>query len=137
MCIRDRGITFPTTLFTFIFMFPKSDQATATSTLYLFRSIGSVWGVAISAGVIQLSFANFLCTNLKGLLDENTIKKLVIKLSDNSSYIGSLHGEVKSAVIKSFDAATKRAHLMSTLLSLLALILCVLKDNLARPRTRK
>ncbi|CAI4292532.1 BAP_1a_G0004960.mRNA.1.CDS.1 [Saccharomyces cerevisiae] len=132
-----QGITFPTTLFTFIFMFSKSDQATATSTLYLFRSIGSVWGVAISAGVIQLSFAELLRSNLKGLLDENKIKKLIVQLSANSSYIGSLHGEVKNTVIKSFDEATKRAHLMSTLLSLLALILCILKDNLAKPKTRR
>ncbi|KAF4005998.1 Major Facilitator Superfamily protein [Saccharomyces cerevisiae] len=132
-----QGITFPTTLFTFIFMFSKSDQATATSTLYLFRSIGSVWGVAISAGVIQLSFAGLLRSNLKGLLDENKIKKLIVQLSANSSYIGSLHGEVKNTVIKSFDEATKRAHLMSTLLSLLALILCILKDNLAKPKTRR
>ncbi|CAI6508792.1 ANL_collapsed_G0004750.mRNA.1.CDS.1 [Saccharomyces cerevisiae] len=115
----------------------KSDQATATSTLYLFRSIGSVWGVAISAGVIQLSFAGLLRSNLKGLLDENKIKKLIVQLSANSSYIGSLHGEVKNTVIKSFDEATKRAHLMSTLLSLLALILCILKDNLAKPKTRR
>ena len=132
-----QGITFPTTLFTFIFMFSKSDQATATSTLYLFRSIGSIWGVAISAGVIQLSFAGLLRSNLKGLLDENKIKKLIVQLSANSSYIGSLHGEVKNTVIKSFDEATKRAHLMSTLLSLLALILCILKDNLAKPKTRR
>lgn len=132
-----QGITFPKTLFTFIFMFSKSDQATATSTLYLFRSIGSVWGVAISAGVIQLSFAGLLRSNLKGLLDENKIKKLIVQLSANSSYIGSLHGEVKNTVIKSFDEATKRAHLMSTLLSLLALILCILKDNLAKPKTRR
>ena len=118
-------------------MFPKSDQATATSTLYLFRSIGSVWGVAISAGVIQLSFASFLRSNLKGLMDESKIKKLIVKLSANSSYIGSLHGEVKDTVINSFDAATKRAHLLSTLLSLLALTLGILKDNLAKPKTRK
>ena len=76
-----------------------NSQATATSTLYLFRSIGSVWGVAISAGVIQLSFAGLLRSNLKGLLDENKIKKLIVQLSANSSYIGSLHGEVKNTVI--------------------------------------
>ncbi|EHN03505.1 Vba2p [Saccharomyces cerevisiae x Saccharomyces kudriavzevii VIN7] len=132
-----QGITFPTTLFTFIFLFPKSDQATATSTLYLFRSIGSVWGVAISAGVIQLSFAKYLRSNLKDMLDENTIAKLITKLNANSSYIESLHGEVKNTVIESFDAATKRAHLMSTLLSLMALILCIVKNNLTKPKTRK
>ncbi|CAI1936769.1 hypothetical protein SEUBUCD646_0D04960 [Saccharomyces eubayanus] len=132
-----QGITFPTTLFTFIFAFSKRDQATATSTLYLFRSIGSVWGVAISAGVIQLYFARYLRLNLKDLLDENTIDKIIVRINSNSSYIGSLHGEVKNTVIKSFDAATKKAHLMSTLLSLLALIFCVIKDNLKKPNSRK
>lgn len=130
-------MTFPTTLFTFIFAFSKTKQATATSTLYLFRSIGSVWGVAISAGIIQLYFAKYLRFNLRDLLDEDTINKLIIKLNANSSYINSLHGEVKGAVIKSFDGATKNAHIMSTSLSLLALLFCVVKDMLRKPIARE
>lgn len=132
-----QGITFPTTLFTFIFAFSKSHQATATSTLYLFRSIGSVWGVAISTGVIQISFAKYLRLNLKDILDEDVINELIIKINANSSYIKTLHGEVEKAVIKSFDAGTKKAHLLSTLLSLLALIFCILKDTLKIRNTRE
>lgn len=41
-----QGITFPSTLFSFLFAFPPYKQATATATLYLFRSVGCVWGVA-------------------------------------------------------------------------------------------
>lgn len=132
-----QGITFPTTLFTFIFAFSKSHQATATSTLYLFRSIGSVWGVAISTGVIQVYFSKYLRSNLKGLLDEDKISKLITKISSNSSYIDSLHGEVKEAVIRSFDAGTKKAHLLSTVLSLLAFVYCIIKDVLKKPTSTR
>lgn len=129
-----QGITFPATLFTFIFAFPKSRQATATSTLYLFRSIGSVWGVAMSTGVIQLYFGKSLRSNLKGLLDEDKINELVTKITSNSSYIGKLHGELKDIVIDCFDTSTKKAHLLSTILSLLALAFCVIKEFLKKPK---
>lgn len=130
-----QGITFPTTLFTFIFAFSKGHQATATSTLYLFRSIGSVWGVAISTGVIQIYFGKYLRSNLQGLLDQDKINKLILKISSNSSYIDHLHGDVKEAVIRSFDAGTKKAHLLSTLLSLLAFVYCIIKDVFKKPQS--
>lgn len=132
-----QGITFPATLFTFIFAFPKSRQATATSTLYLFRSIGSVWGVALSTGVIQLYFSKYMRSGLKDLLDEDKVNELVNKITLNSSYIGNLHGEIKEIVIKSFDSSTKKAHLLSTILSLLALVFCVVKEFLKKPSIKE
>lgn len=132
-----QGITFPATLFTFIFAFPKSRQATATSTLYLFRSIGSVWGVAMSTGVIQLYFGKSLRSNLKDLLDEDKINELVTKITSNSSYIEKLHGELKDVVIDCFDSSTKKAHLLSTILSLLALAFCVIKEFLKKPKIKE
>lgn len=123
-----QGITFPSSLFTFIFAFSKNDQATATSTLYLFRSIGSVWGVTGSAGLVQFCFSRHLEKDLKGLLDERKIRKLVTKINSNTSYISELQGPIKTAVIESFDTATKKVHLISTTFCLVALILCVIKD---------
>lgn len=132
-----QGVTFPATLFTFIFAFPKGRQATATSTLYLFRSIGSVWGVAMSTGVIQFYFSKYLRSDLKGLLDEEKINELVSKITSNSSYIGKLHGDLKDIVISSFDSSTKKAHLLSTILSLIALIFCVVKEFLPKPEGKE
>ena len=123
-----QGITFPSSLFTFIFAFSKVHQATATSTLYLFRSIGSVWGVAGSAGIVQFFFGRYLESRLKGLLDEKKIIKLITKISSDTSYIKELEDPVRATVIKSFDVATKRVHLFSTLFCLVAFILCIIKD---------
>lgn len=131
-----QGITFPSTLFTFIFGFYKENQASATSTLYLFRSIGSVWGVAGSAGLIQDLVAKNLLRSLKNILDEKELKELIIKINLNTSIVNSLHGEVKHAVIESFDAATKKAHLLSTTLCFLAFLLCIVRDVL-QPKTFK
>lgn len=131
-----QGITFPASLFTFIFAFSRSRQATATSTLYLFRSIGSVWGVAMSTEVIQVFFGRYLHQHLKGLLDEDKINELMIKITSNSSYIEKLHGEVKEAVISSFDSSTKRAHMLSTALATAALVFCIVKDFLGKPKLK-
>ncbi|GAV46427.1 hypothetical protein ZYGR_0A00180 [Zygosaccharomyces rouxii] len=131
-----QGITFPSSLFTFIFAFSKIDQATATSTLYLFRSIGSVWGVTGSAGIVQFCFSHHLEKALEGLLDERKIRKLIKKITSNTSYIKELEGPVKVAVIESFDTATKKVHLISTSFCLVALILCVIKD-VFKPKTTK
>lgn len=131
-----QGITFPTTLFTFIFAFSKKRQATATSTLYLFRSTGSVWGVAISSGVVQVYATCYLQTALRGLLNEDQITQLITHINANTSYIRTLRGEVKSTVVKGFELGTQRAHLLSTLLSLLALILCFIKGRLKKPLSR-
>lgn len=123
-----QGITFPSSLFTFIFAFKKADQATATSTLYLFRSIGSVWGVAGSAGIVQFCFSRHLKNALKGLISDENIKNLVTKIASNTSYIKELSGPAKNAVIESFDVATKKVHLISTIFCLIAFILCIIKD---------
>lgn len=55
-----QGLTFPSSLFTMIAAFDQKDQAIATSTVYLFRAIGSVWGIAITSAVVQ----NVLVTKL-------------------------------------------------------------------------
>lgn len=123
-----QGITFPSSLFTFIFAFKKIDQATATSTLYLFRSIGTVWGVAGSAGIVQFCFGRHFKTALKGAISDEKITELITKITSNTSYLKKLSGPPKDAAIESFHVATRNVHLMSTICCSIAIVLCIIKD---------
>jgi len=49
-----QGLAYPSSLFTFVFAYGTSNQATSTSMVYLMRSIGGVWGVAGVSAIIQL-----------------------------------------------------------------------------------
>jgi predicted MFS family arabinose efflux permease len=82
-----QGITYPSILFTFIaafehsgkFLTPQMDQigiplltssieqAVSTSTTYLIRSLGTVYGVAISSAVVQTVLTNRLPVALHGV----------------------------------------------------------------------
>ncbi|KAF2766348.1 major facilitator superfamily transporter [Teratosphaeria nubilosa] len=48
-----QGIIYPATLFTTLATFNHADHAVSASTVYLIRSLGSVWGVAVTATIVQ------------------------------------------------------------------------------------
>ncbi|TAQ88852.1 hypothetical protein B7494_g2837 [Chlorociboria aeruginascens] len=48
-----QGIAYPSSLFTFLAAFDHTQQAVSTSMVYLFRSVGTVWGVAGVSTIIQ------------------------------------------------------------------------------------
>ncbi|CAR23770.1 MDR family MFS transporter [Lachancea thermotolerans CBS 6340] len=122
-----QGITFPSTLFTFLFAFPPYKQATATSTLYLFRSVGCVWGVAGTSSLIQYAVRNQAKKSLNGLLTEKEIRKLLLQLSHTTSQIKKLPPDVRSAVISSYDNAIRQAYFLSVFLCTIAILLSFLK----------
>lgn len=85
-----QGITYPATLFTNIATFEHSgkcglhwsalftaqvlisisDHAVSASTVYLIRSMGTVWGVAITSAIVQTVLKNELPTALSGISDK-------------------------------------------------------------------
>ena len=91
-----QGIVFPSILFTNISAFEQSrefvsvamqartdrviEQAVSTSMVYLFRSMGMVWGVAAASTIIQ----NILSSKLPGALSGIPNKEKVIPLSSTS-----------------------------------------------------
>ncbi|CUS23798.1 LAQU0S12e00254g1_1 [Lachancea quebecensis] len=127
-----QGITFPSTLFSFLFAFSPYKQATATSTLYLFRSIGCVWGVAGTSSMIQFTVGKLTRKRLKGMLTEKEIGKLLMQLSHTTSLINNLPPDVRSAVISSYDSAIKRAYFLSVFLCMVAIFLSVFKKVFER-----
>ena len=82
-----QGIVYPGILFTFLAIFdhsgvsrspiclsyptnPEPDHAVSASTVYLIRSLGTVWGVAITSAIIQNTLSSGLSEALSGVPDK-------------------------------------------------------------------
>lgn len=65
-----QGIVYPSILFTNIAAFEQSQQAVSTSMVYLFRSMGTVWGVAAASTIIQNILSSRLPSALSGIPDK-------------------------------------------------------------------
>ncbi|KAF2023012.1 MFS general substrate transporter [Setomelanomma holmii] len=68
-----QGIIYPATLFTTLASFDHADHAVSASTVYLIRSLGSVWGVAITASIVQNTLSSRLHGALAGIPDQDKI----------------------------------------------------------------
>lgn len=65
-----QGIVYPGILFTFLAAFDHADHAVSASTVYLIRSLGNVWGVAITSAIIQNTLKSGLAEALTGIPDK-------------------------------------------------------------------
>ncbi|KAH6654450.1 major facilitator superfamily domain-containing protein [Truncatella angustata] len=52
-----QGIVYPGILFTSLATFEHSDHAVCASTVYLIRSLGTVWGVSITSAILQTTLS--------------------------------------------------------------------------------
>ncbi|KAF2727084.1 MFS general substrate transporter [Polyplosphaeria fusca] len=68
-----QGIIYPATLFTTLASFDHADHAVSASTVYLIRSLGSVWGVAITAAIVQNTLSARLPEALEGIPNKTQI----------------------------------------------------------------
>ncbi|CCH45520.1 Vacuolar basic amino acid transporter 2 [Wickerhamomyces ciferrii] len=125
------GMSNPALLFSFILQFPKALQASSTSTLYLFRSIGQVWGVATISIIIQWFLKFNLIKNFKDSdLGEDKINSIIFKVTRSISYIKTLPEDIQSTVKKSYETSIRNAQLIATLICVLCFLLCVFRDYL-------
>jgi len=60
------GFVMPSTLLSILATSAQADQAVAASTLIMWRSLGSVFGVAVSSGIVQNFLSFFLESNITG-----------------------------------------------------------------------
>ncbi|KAJ5157871.1 uncharacterized protein N7482_008971 [Penicillium canariense] len=90
-----QGIVYPGILFTFLAAFDHSDHAVSASTVYLIRSLGTVWGVAVTSAIIQ----NTLSSGLGEALSEIPDKwKVIDEIRHSISAIHGLPPDVQIAV---------------------------------------
>ncbi|PGH03020.1 hypothetical protein GX51_04338 [Blastomyces parvus] len=65
-----QGIVYPAILFTVLAAFDHADHAVSASTVYLIRSLGTVWGVAITSAITQNTLKRRLPEALLGIPDK-------------------------------------------------------------------
>ncbi|KAL8950812.1 MAG: hypothetical protein Q9183_007501 [Haloplaca sp. 2 TL-2023] len=81
----------------------QADQAVATACSYLFRSLGSIIGLALSATVVQQSLRNQLHNRLDSGADADEI---VMRVRESLDYIKTLPPDVKEIVRDCYSHAT-------------------------------
>ncbi|KAI0104481.1 MFS general substrate transporter [Daldinia grandis] len=65
-----QGIIYPGILFTALATFEHADHAVSASTVYLIRSLGTVWGVSITSAIVQTTLSIRLPTVLNDVPDK-------------------------------------------------------------------
>ena len=109
MCGFSNGIGVTTSLIGLIANASTEDQAVATACSYLFRSLGSVVGVALSATVVQQSLRTQLQDRLKSGKDADEIVK---RVRESLEYVKSLEPEMQEIVRHCYGIATKDSFIL-------------------------
>lgn len=104
ICGFSNGIGVTTSLIALIANASPQDQAVATACSYLFRSLGSVVGLSLSATVVQQTLRNQLRDRLKSGKEADTIVK---RVRESLDYIKMLDPEVRETVRQCYGSATR------------------------------
>ncbi|KAI9155194.1 multidrug resistance fnx1 [Paramyrothecium foliicola] len=72
-----QGIIYPSILFTSLASFEHADHAVSASTVYLIRSLGTVWGVSISSAIVQTTLSIRLPAALDGVPDKIRYRQII------------------------------------------------------------
>ncbi|OGE50819.1 hypothetical protein PENARI_c015G07221 [Penicillium arizonense] len=89
-----QGIVYPGILFTFLAAFDHTDHAVSASTVYLIRSLGTVWGVAATSTIMQNTLNSGLGEALSGIPDK---WKVIDEIRHSVSAIYDLPPDVQMA----------------------------------------
>ena len=103
MCGFSNGIGVTTSLIGLIANASTEDQAVATACSYLFRSLGSVTGLALSATVVQQSLRAQLNDRLK---DGKDAEQIVKRVRESLDYVENLEPKVREIVRQCYGVAT-------------------------------
>ncbi|KAJ4410033.1 hypothetical protein N0V85_004009 [Neurospora sp. IMI 360204] len=112
------GLTHPSILFSFVSLFEHRDQAVATSTVYLIRSMGTIYGVTITSAIVQ----NVLMARLPATLGDAATEEVISKLRKSVFALRGLSPELEKAVRALYGDALRISFLASTSFALLAFL---------------
>ncbi|KAF3480651.1 uncharacterized protein GIQ15_05998 [Arthroderma uncinatum] len=122
MCAFGNGIGVTTTLIALIANAPPEDQAVATACSYLYRSLGSVITISLSASIVQ----QYLRTSLRSALKGNkNIEEIVNGVRQSLDYIKSLDPQTREVVRDCYGRATTTAFTFMAGLVFFALVSAV------------
>lgn len=111
-----QGLAYPSSLFTFVFAYGISNQATSTSMVYLLRCIGGVWGVAGVSAIIQIITTNKVSRSLHelGKISDGEINK-INDLKKSTEAALTLPENIRWIVLKDYESAIKIAQAISAI----------------------
>ncbi|CEN61894.1 Putative Multidrug efflux transporter (Eurofung) [Aspergillus calidoustus] len=89
-----QGVVYPAILFTFLAAFGHDDHAVSASTVYLIRSLGTVYGVAITSTIVQNHLVRALPDALHGVPEK---WKVIDSIRHSVSAIYDLEPEIQLA----------------------------------------
>lgn len=84
----------------------REDQAVATACSYLFRSLGSVFGVSISATLANQSLRDNLASALS---NGNAAAEIAERVRESLAYINTLEPGVRALVRECYAQSTRAA----------------------------
>jgi predicted MFS family arabinose efflux permease len=104
ICAFSNGLGVTTTLIGLIANASHADQAVATACSYLFRSLGSVFGVSMCATAFNQTLRSTLRAALKG--DEDA-EKIAERVRESLSYLRGLDPELRDIVKECYGKSTR------------------------------
>ncbi|KAL2132697.1 hypothetical protein VTI74DRAFT_3460 [Chaetomium olivicolor] len=112
------GLTNPSVLFSFVSLFEHREQAVATSTVYLIRSMGTIYGVTVTSAIVQ----NVLLARLPETLGDAATEELIEKLRQSLFALRELSPALEAAVRALYCDALRIAFAASSSFALLAFL---------------
>lgn len=106
ICGLSNGIGVTSTLIGLIANAARDDQAVATACSYLFRSLGSVFGVSLSATLANQALRDSLASALSS---GNAATEIAERVRESLAYIGTLEPSVREIVRACYAKSTRAA----------------------------
>ncbi|EMC94812.1 hypothetical protein BAUCODRAFT_562953 [Baudoinia panamericana UAMH 10762] len=104
------GISVTTTLISLIANASPQDQAVTTACSYLFRSLGSVFGISMSATVANQTLRKMLASELPSQgLSPKKAAEIADRVRQSLTYVKNLDPQVQAVVIDCYQRSTSAA----------------------------
>ncbi|ERS96025.1 hypothetical protein HMPREF1624_07561 [Sporothrix schenckii ATCC 58251] len=121
-----QGIVFPGILFTSLATFEHNDHAVVASSVYLVRSLGMVWGVAITSAVLQTTLSLRLPQVLADTIqDGDELARVVDELRHSVSYLLELPADLQLKARHVYYEGLQYSFAASAIVALLAVVASV------------
>ncbi|PSK50466.1 hypothetical protein B9Z65_410 [Elsinoe australis] len=106
ICAFSNGIGVTSTLIGLIANATREDQAIATACSYLFRSLGSVFGVSMSATVANQTLRKYLEEELS---NGEAAREIASKVRESLAFVKTLEPEMRAIVEECYAKSTRGA----------------------------
>ncbi|KAM3515788.1 hypothetical protein MY11210_000559 [Beauveria gryllotalpidicola] len=115
------GFQLPGSFMALLVASPQPEHAVVTSTLLLWRSLGSVFGVAASSLVVQAGLLHHLRRNVHGDRRDDVIASV----RRSVEVVARLEEPYREQVIQSYEAALRLTFMLTSALALISFVLLV------------